>query len=95
MSSSSVCREFGEQSCKGCSMNDNRRKNLKRALSMLESANQIISQAADQEQDSLDNLPESLQSSERYEKMEDAVSLLESAIEDIDSASDKLRDATG
>ena len=34
-------------------MNDNRRKNLKRALSMLESANQIISQAADQEQDSL------------------------------------------
>ncbi len=76
-------------------MNDNRRKNLKRALSMLESANQIISQAADQEQDSLDNLPESLQSSERYEKMEDAVSLLESAIEDIDSASDKLRDATG
>lgn len=76
-------------------MNDNRRKNLKRALSMLESANQIISQAADQEQDSLDNLPESLQSSEQYEKMEDAVSLLESAIEDIDSASDKLRDATG
>lgn len=76
-------------------MNDNRRKNLKRALSMLESANQIISQAADQEQDSLDNLPESLQSSERYEKMEDAVLLLESAIEDIDSASDKLRDATG
>ena len=62
---------------------------------MLESANQIISQAADQEQDSLDNLPESLQSSEQYEKMEDAVSLLESAIEDIDSASDKLRDATG
>lgn len=76
-------------------MNDSRRKNLKRALSMLESANQIISQTADQEQDSLDNLPESLQSSERYEKMEDAVSLLESAIEDIDSASDKLRDATG
>ncbi len=76
-------------------MNDSRRKNLKRALSMLESANQIISQAADQEQDSLDNLPESLQSSEQYEKMEDAVSLLESAIEDIDSASDKLRDATG
>ena len=76
-------------------MNDSRRKNLKRALSMLESANQIISQAADQEQDSLDNLPESLQSSEQYEKMEDAVSLLESAIEDIDSASDKLRDAAG
>lgn len=76
-------------------MNDNRRKNLRRALSMLESANQIISQAADQEQDSLDNLPDSLQSSERCEKMEDAVSLLESAIEDIDSASDKIRDATG
>ena len=95
LSSNSVCREFGEQSCKGCSMNNSRRKILKRALSMLESASQIISQATEQEQDSLDNLPESLQSSERYEKMEDAVSLLESAIEDIDSASDKLRDATG
>ena len=61
LSSNSVCREFGEQSCRGCSMNNSRRKILKRALSMLESASQIISQAADQEQDSLDNLPESLQ----------------------------------
>ena len=61
---------------------------------MLESANQIISQAAEQEQDSLDNLPENLQGSGQCEKMEDAVSLLEAAIEDIDSASDKIRDAT-
>lgn len=76
-------------------MNDTRRKDLKRALSMLESVNQIIDMAASQEQDSIDNLPDSLQCSERCEKMEDAVSLLESAMEDIESASDRIREATG
>lgn len=86
-------REFGDRNDQGYFVNDSRRKNLKRALSMLESASQIINMAAEQEQDSLDNLPENLQGSDRCEKMEDAVSFLESAIEDIDSASDKIRDA--
>ncbi len=74
-------------------MNDSRRKELKRALGMLESAGLLICRAAEEEQDCLDNLPENLQGSERYEKMEEAVSLLESAAEEIESASDRIRDA--
>ena len=62
---------------------------------MLESAGLLICRAAEEEQDCLDNLPENLQSSERYEKMEEAVSLLESAAEEIESASDRIRDAAG
>lgn len=75
-------------------MNDRRRKSLKQALSMLESASQIINMVAEEEQDCLDNMPENLQGSERYEKMEDVVSLLESATEDIDAASERIRDAS-
>lgn len=62
---------------------------------MLESAGLLICRAAEEEQDCLDNLPENLQSSERYEKMEEAVSLLEGAAEEIESASDRIRDAAG
>ena len=76
-------------------MNDARRKDLKRALSMLESVSQILDKVSEQEQDSIDNLPDSLQCSERCEKMEDAVSSLELAIEDIESASDRIREASG
>lgn len=60
---------------------------------MLESVGHVLDKAAEQEQDSIDNLPENLQSSERCEKMEDAVSLLELAMEDIESASDRIREA--
>lgn len=74
-------------------MNNERRKKLTNALSFLASASDLLSRAVDEEQDCLDNLPENLQGTERYEKMEDAVSLLESAIENIDEASDKIRDA--
>lgn len=74
-------------------MNDRRRKELRRALFMLESVGHVLDKAAEQEQDSIDNLPENLQSSERCEKMEDAVSLLELAMEDIESASDRIREA--
>ena len=76
-------------------MNERRRSSLKRALSMLASASAMVDQAAEEEQESMDNLPENLQGSVQYEKMEDAVSLLESAIEDIESASERIRDAAG
>lgn len=75
-------------------MNNTRRKKLASALSLLSSASEILSQAAGEEQDCLDNLPENLEMSDRHDKMEEAVSLLESAIEDIDEASDKIRDAS-
>ena len=48
-------------------MNNVRRKKLTSALSLLNSASEMLSQAAEEEQDCLDNLPESLQGNERYE----------------------------
>lgn len=74
-------------------MNNARRKKLTNALSLLDSASEILSRVAEEEQDCLDNLPENFQSTDQYEKMEDAVSLLESVVEDIDDVSDRIRDA--
>ena len=42
----------------------------------------------------LDNMPENLQSSERYEKMEAAIDSLEAAIESIDSAKESIGEAS-
>jgi len=74
-------------------MNKNRRKSLRRALSYLDSAICIIRDAKDEEQDCLDNLPENLQSSERYERMESAIDNLEDAIDKIDEAKDSINEA--
>ncbi|MBQ8001438.1 MAG: hypothetical protein IJ298_09645 [Ruminococcus sp.] len=67
---------------------------LKLAVQLLERASGYVSQALDAEQDCLDNMPENLQSSERYEKMEAAIDSLEAAIESIDSAKESIEDAS-
>lgn len=75
-------------------MNNKRRDSLKLAVQLLERASGYVSQALDAEQDCLDNMPENLQSSERYEKMEAAIDSLEAAIESIDSAKESIEDAS-
>lgn len=60
-------------------MNKKRRSELTRAVAMIEDAARIVEDAAFEEQDSFDNLPESIAYSERGEQMEDAVSCLENA----------------
>lgn len=74
-------------------MNDLRREQLRKALSFLESASDIVSSALDEEQDCLDNIPENFQYSDRYEIMESIAEKLEEAIGDIDGARDKIEDA--
>lgn len=59
----------------------------------MESAESIVSVALDEEQDCLDNVPESLQDTDRYEKMELAVEKLEEAIESIDEAKESIEEA--
>ena len=75
-------------------MNNKRRDLLKLAVQLLERASGYVSQALDAEQDCLDNMPENLQSSERYEKMEAAIDSLEAAIESIDSAKESIEEAS-
>lgn len=52
-----------------------------------------MSTALDGEEDALDNMPENLQGSERYEKIEAAVDLLNDASECIDAAIEKINEA--
>lgn len=74
-------------------MNKQRRIRLKEANSYLDRAMQIVSSVKDEEQDSLDNLPENLQGSERCTIMEDAIDALEDAIGNIEQASESINNA--
>lgn len=76
-------------------MNNKRRSKIKEAIEHLERADTIVSNALDDEQDCLYNMPENLEGSDRYEQMEDAVYLLEQASNLIEEAKDKLEDASG
>lgn len=69
-------------------MNKNRRSIIKRASDYLDRALELIRDAKYEEQDALDNMPENLQNSERYETMESAIDALEDAISSIDEAKD-------
>lgn len=66
---------------------------LKRASSLLGTASGLVSSALEQEEDALDNMPENLQGSERYGKMEAAVDLLNDASECIDAAIVRISEA--
>lgn len=74
-------------------MNKTRRDLLRSAKPLLSQAASIIERAADQEIDCLDNMPENLQDSDRYEKMEKAVENLEAALEHIGNAQDCIDEA--
>ena len=74
-------------------MNDKRRQMLRRAIDMLDAAETVVSAALDQEQDSLDNMPENLENSERYEILEYNIGKLEEAVEGITEASACISDA--
>ena len=76
-------------------MNNNRRKILKKAVLELDSLYDIISDVLSDEQDCLDNIPENLQGTERYEKMEDCVSLLDDVISSIDDARNNIEEIIG
>ena len=76
-------------------MNDRRRKRLSEASALLSRASNIISDVLDEEQDCLDNMPENLQYSDRYESMEAAVDRLNDALSELDSAENSLLEARG
>lgn len=74
-------------------MNNKRRERISKAVSMLEAALNVIEVVRGEEQNCLDNMPENLEYSERYEKMENAVDKLEDAISSIEEARDALEEA--
>lgn len=74
-------------------MNDKKRSVLKQAILLLGKVSDYVSQVEDDEQDALDNMPENLQSSERYEKIENAIDKLEEAINGIDEVKENIESA--
>ncbi len=66
-------------------MNKVRRKEIAKAIELLEQAREILESVRDDEQEAFDNMPESLQGSERGEAMEEYIYTLEETIEAIDT----------
>ena len=60
-------------------MNDARRKEIERALTLIGEAKGILELVLSQEQDDLDNMPEDLQGDEAGQRAEEAVEALERA----------------
>lgn len=76
-------------------MDDKRRGRLRDALRILSNAASIVETVCDKEQDCMDNYPENLQSTERFERMETAVDSLNDALEKIDDAKGHIESAIG
>ena len=74
-------------------MNNRRRERLRTAVDMLRQAKLIVDHAADEEQDALDNMPENLEDTERYSRMEEAADSLTDACDSIDDAIGSIEEA--
>ena len=74
-------------------MNRSRRDKLRQALNLLKCAEASIENICDEEKDSLDNVPENLQSGDRFSMMEDVIDYLEDAIQNIQDAANSIDDA--
>ena len=74
-------------------MNSKRCAYLNAAVDMLRQSKSIVERAQEEEQDALDNLPENLEDSERYSKMENAADSLSDACDALDEAIGLIEDA--
>lgn len=73
-------------------MNKIRRKRIENAIEKLEKIMAEFEDIRDDEQDCFDNLPESLQYSERGETMEEAIDVLDTVLDNINDAIDAARE---
>lgn len=73
-------------------MNKIRRKRIENTIEKLEKIMAEFEDIRDDEQDCFDNLPESLQYSERGETMEEAIDVLDNVLDNINDAIDAARE---
>lgn len=71
-------------------MDKRRRERLRDALRSVEAIVAILQGVCDKEENCMDNYPENLQGTEKYEKMEDAVEHLNDAIDKLEEARDSI-----
>lgn len=72
-------------------MTEKEKEKLGKALKTLNDAASIIEAAYDNEQDCMDNYPENMQGTEKYERMEEAVDVLYDASEQIDDLKTRVQ----
>lgn len=73
-------------------MNKQRRAKLIGAIECLNKAVEIIAYVIGEEQDSLESMPDNLQSSDKYQDMENTIDELYDIMEDIDAINDRIGD---
>lgn len=73
-------------------MNNKRRKAIKRAYDLIVEAKETIEICIEEELECYDNLPESIQESERGEEMENNVEQLQECSNNLDYATDALEE---
>lgn len=71
-------------------MNNKRRTKLNKAIEYLSISCDLINQILDEEQNSLDNIPENLTESKLFSDIETAVEVLEESIDGIEEAKERL-----
>ena len=74
-------------------MNNERRDKLRGAMRKLTDVQSIVETVCDKEEDCLDNYPENLQGTERYDQTEDAVDNLNNALEKLEEAKEHIEAA--
>ncbi len=74
-------------------MNQDNRKELQRAISLIEEANEIVERIKEGEQEKFDNLSEGLQQSERGQKFEENVSILDDAFSQLEDSIENIQNA--
>jgi len=70
-------------------MNRNRRREITRAVKLVEEARGILEAVTEEEQEAYDNMPEGLQESEQGEQLEENVTLLEGVVDQLETAADE------
>ena len=73
-------------------MNKARKKQLESALSVLKGVLEVVSELCDQEEEAFDNLPESIQESDRGDEMQGYIDSLSTACDSLEDAIDSLEE---
>ena len=76
-------------------MNNNRRKQLKEAIILISKAQEIVHSVKEEEQDTRDNLPDSLQDSDKANLMNEYVDALEETDANFDDLIESIKEVIG
>lgn len=71
-------------------MNKKRRKEIENLLESISETKAKLQDLLDEEQQAFDNMPESIQESERGEEMQEIIEYMEAAIDSLEEATESL-----